>query len=224
MTAQSAALEVADCWNKIGVSGNRTCPELARVVHCRNCPVYSAAGRSLLERDLPVDYRRYWTEYFSREKKRVNPGRMSVVLFRIGREWLALSTTAFQQVVERRTIHSLPHRRNGIVLGLINVRGELRICVSLGRLLRIETDGQVASSRGICDRLVVAEWQGSVVTFPVDEVYGVQRFHPEELKEAPATVARANPSLTRGLLAWNNQLAGCLDEESLFSTLNRSLA
>ena len=194
------------------------------MIHCRNCPVYSAAGRSLLERELPVDYRRYWTEYFSREKKRVTPGRLSVVLFRLGREWLALSTTAFQEVAEGRKIHSLPHRRDGIVLGLVNVRGELRVCVSLGRLLRVESDDREAPLHGLCNRLVVAEWQGSVVTFPVDEVHGVHRFHPEELKEAPATVARANPGLTRGILAWDNKKAGCLDEETLFSTLNRSLA
>ena len=39
-----------------------------------------------------------------------------------------------------RLIHSLPHRRQGIVLGLVNVRGELLICVSLARLLGIVPD------------------------------------------------------------------------------------
>ena len=33
-----------DCWNKIGVRGDGSCPELARHVHCRNCPVYSASA------------------------------------------------------------------------------------------------------------------------------------------------------------------------------------
>jgi Magnesium chelatase, subunit ChlI len=37
-----------DCWNQIGVFGDGTCPELAKVIHCRNCPVYAAGGRSLL--------------------------------------------------------------------------------------------------------------------------------------------------------------------------------
>ena len=36
-----------------------------------------------------------------------------------------------------RTIHSLPHRRSGVVLGLANVRGELLVCVSLGQMLRL---------------------------------------------------------------------------------------
>ncbi len=38
MTAQG------DCWNRIGVSGDRSCPELATVVHCHNCPVFSGSS------------------------------------------------------------------------------------------------------------------------------------------------------------------------------------
>src|SRR5438445_8021579 len=65
------------------------------------------------------------------------PARTSAVIFRIHSEWLALPTEAFQEVAERRRIHSLPHRRNGVVLGLVNIRGELLICVDLGRVLGI---------------------------------------------------------------------------------------
>ncbi len=191
------------------------------MVHCRNCQVYSAAGMRLLDREPPADYRRYWTEYFSAERKRAAPGRISAVIFRLGTEWFALSTRAFQEVTERRAIHSLPHRRNGIVLGLTNVRGELLVCVSLGKLLGLGHDDPPDEP---CKRLVVAEWQGNLLTFPVNEVHGVHRFHPEDLQEVPATIARANPGLTQAILTWKNRKVGCLDEESLFSTINRSLA
>jgi len=63
-----------DCWNKIGVSGDGTCGELVKFVHCRNCPVYSAAGAMLLDREPPAGYRKRWTEHFAIEKKRVTPG------------------------------------------------------------------------------------------------------------------------------------------------------
>ena len=49
-------MERTDCWNHIGVSGDGTCPELVKVVHCHNCPVYAAGGRSLLEREPPAEY------------------------------------------------------------------------------------------------------------------------------------------------------------------------
>ena len=47
---------VNDCWNRIGVRGDRSCPELKQYVHCRNCPVYSAGaatGTSECALDIP---------------------------------------------------------------------------------------------------------------------------------------------------------------------------
>jgi chemotaxis-related protein WspD len=239
--------ELRDCWNKIGVMGDSSCGELAQVVHCRNCPVYSAAGARLLDRPLPADYRREWTEHFSRAKAQATQGKISTVIFRIGEEWLALPTRVFQEITERRVIHSLPHRRNGIVLGLINIRGELQICVSLARLLGIpEANGATASGmpsagqwsrragpeagapnarqNSVHNRLMVTEWQGSILTFPVDEIECIHRYLPEELKNIPATVARANPGFSLGLLEWEGRMVGCLDDDLVFSTLNRSLA
>ena len=220
---RSAGRDVADCWNQIGVAGDGSCAQLPKVGHCRNCPVYAAAGAQLLDRVPPPDYRREWTEHFSREKNRATPGKNSVVIFRLGAEWLALPTRSFQEVAERRRVHSLPHRRHGVVLGLINVRGELLICVSLGRLLGIDRGTGADKSPAIHHRLVVAEWQGNVLAFPVDEIHGIHRYHAEELKPAPATVAKANASFTFGLLAWQDQMVGCLDAELVFATLNRSL-
>ena len=45
---EDVAVEICACWNQIGVQGDATCPELPKVVHCRNCPVYAAGGRALL--------------------------------------------------------------------------------------------------------------------------------------------------------------------------------
>ncbi|MDW8307886.1 MAG: chemotaxis protein CheW [Verrucomicrobiales bacterium] len=128
-----------DCWRTIGVQGTATCVELQKFVHCRNCPVYSAAALQLLDRPLWPEYLREQTLHYAEPRRKTTPARLSVLVFRLGWEWLALPTVAFQEIVEVRFIHSLPHRRNGIVLGLVNVRGELIVCVSLGRLLGLET-------------------------------------------------------------------------------------
>jgi len=213
----------ADCWNKIGVSGDKSCAELPSVVHCRNCPVYAAAGLRLLDRQRPLDYQRYWTGYFAREKKSAAQARLSVVIFQIGGEWLALPTGVFQEVAEPRPIHTLPHRRNGVVLGLTNIRGQLLVCVSLARLLGIERRALPFSSVQ-SQRLMVIESQGNSVAFPVDDVQGVHRFHLEELHPAPPTLTRSATSPTRSILPWKDRRVGCLDEETLFAALNRSLS
>lgn len=214
---------VYDCWHKIGVNGDGTCRELEQFIHCRNCPVYSSAGTRLLDRDLPANYRREWTELFSRKKPIAVPGKVSIVIFRIDTEWLALPIPVFQEVVEQRSIHSLPHRRQGIVLGLTNIRGELLICVSVGRLLGLEREVKKEKPRTIYDRLLVVQWNSSRLVFPVDEVHGLHRYHPDELKEVPATLAKNAANYGRGILSWSGKSVGCLDEELLFYALNRSL-
>jgi chemotaxis-related protein WspD len=223
-SASGAQVELEACWNKIGVYGSGACEELQKFIHCRNCPVYSQAGVQLLDRPMSPEYRREWSEHFALEKKAAAPARISVVVFRVGAEWLALPTNAFQEVAERKLTHSLPHRRQAIVIGLVNIRGELLICVSLSRLLGLETRVLKESRRHLHDRLMVVHWDGNRLAFPVDEVHGVHRFQPQELKEAPVTVAKATATYTRGIVLWQSKAVGFLDADSLFSSLNRSLS
>ena len=222
--AAQTAVELYACWNQIGVYGNGSCGELKKFIHCRNCPVYSHAGAKLLDRPLTPGYRREWSEHFAKEKQAAAPARMSAVIFRVGAEWLALPTDAFQEVAERKLTHSLPHRRQAIVVGLVNIRGELLICVSLARLIGMETRVLKETRRHLHDRLMVVNWQGNRLAFPVEEVLGIYRFQPQDLKEAPVTVARANTSYTQGIFLCQGKAVGFLEAESLFAALNRSLS
>lgn len=222
----STRATITDCWNKIGVRGDASCPALEEYVHCRNCPVYSAAAVDFLDTDLPPDDLARWTRHVAQEKTVAQLDTHSVVVFRIGAEWLALPTTIFQEITSIRAIHSLPHRRNGVVMGLANIRGELLICVSLRQVLSLgETTGRKPEKqRGADARLLVMQREGGRAVCSVDEVYGIQRFHPRELMEVPATVARATATYTRAVLSWQKKSVGVLDDQLLFYTLNRSLA
>jgi chemotaxis-related protein WspD len=223
-TGAAPPVAVHDCWNQIGVEGNHTCRELARHIHCHNCPIYSAAAAQFLDRPLTPECRREWTEHYAREKRVATPAKISAVIYRLGAEWLALPTLAFQEIAERRAMHSLPHRRRAIVLGIVNVRGELLICASLGRLLGLEAPGPKKRARAVFDRLLVADWNGQRFAFPVDEVHGVHRFHQDDLREPPATLARADVHCTRAVFPWRGFTVGLLDCDALFATLNRNLS
>jgi chemotaxis-related protein WspD len=238
-----------ECWHRIGGGGDGTCPELAQHIHCRNCPVYARAGTRLLNRPPPAGYRRHWAAHYARAERGAGRGekplaltshrsaRTSATLFRLGPEWLALDTTLFQEVTEHRPMHSLPHRQMGVVLGLVNVRGELLLCVSLRRLLEVHSNAERRTRNGEIGsafpvprsefegrRLLVVGADPNRFAFPVDEVFGVHRFHRDELESPPATVARAARPFTRGIFRWRQHTVGYLDGETLFRNLHRSLS
>jgi chemotaxis-related protein WspD len=222
----SDAISINDCWNKIGVWGDAECPELKKHVHCRNCPVYSAAAAQMLNGAAPSGYLEEWTNLVAREREIKEPDIHSVVIFCIGSEWLALSTKIFKEVAEPKTIHALPHRRKGMVLGIVNIRGELLVCVSIAGALGLEkmAEAQQEKKRMARHRLLVVNDEGKRLVFPVDEVGGIHHFSLKEVKSVPATIAGAVATHSAGILSWQNKSVGYLDEQLLFYTLNKGLS
>jgi len=215
-----------DCWNQIGVFGDGTCPELAKAIHCRNCPVYAAGGRSLLEREPPADYLREWTQALAEAKDEDRAeDTLSVLIFRLGREWLALPTHVCQEVAEMRPIHMLPHRSGPVLLGLVNIRGQIRLCVSLRELLGVEPgddSGRTMNHKNPRCLVVIAGDSDHWVLL-VDELYGIQRVHLSAIRDAPVTVAKAAPRLTKGVIDWRDTGVGYLDDGLLFLALRKEV-
>src|SRR5580698_2152106 len=143
-----------DCWNKIGVTGDRSCPELDTFIHCRNCPVYAAAARTFFDRPATEGYLAEWSRWLGssvaldvRGEKtgeadtgaRASDGEaVSVLIFRLGAEWLAFRTRAVAEVTTPRPVHRIPHRSNQVLVGLVNLQGQVQLCVSLRGLLGAE--------------------------------------------------------------------------------------
>jgi chemotaxis-related protein WspD len=224
-----AIAAIDGCWKKIGVRGDSSCALLREHVHCRNCPVYSEAAVRLLDGELPDDDLRHRTRSVARAEHLEACGTHSIVVFRIAAEWLALPTTVFQEIASVRVIRSVPHRRNGVILGLANVRGELIVCASLHYVLGIEPDA-VASERGRFEkrgpdaRFLVLRFDDHRVACPVDEVHGVERIRNDHLEALPDTVGRAATSYTRAVLEWRDRSLNVLDAKRLFHTFDRSMS
>jgi len=242
---------IDDCWNRIGVRGDGSCPRLAGYIHCRNCPVHDAAAARVLDRDQAADStieREEMHRLTAQSLSEYAAGRAdttSWLVFRIGDEWLGLPTAIFQQVAQLRPIHSLPHRRHRAVLGVVNVRGTLLVCASLARLFGIASEvgqdgrrpgSQQDTQHGVdardLARLLVVEPGGgqgqrgdlgNPIVFPVDAVDGVHRFARADFQAVPATVASMSASHAVAVTACKGVTVGLLDAAKLFETLNRSL-
>jgi chemotaxis-related protein WspD len=214
--------ELGACWQQIGVYGNGTCGELTAYIHCRNCPVYAAAAQCVLDRPLPENYRHEWSSHFALKTRSVPPVRTAAIVFRVQTEWLALPAATLQEVGQRRAVHTLPHRRKGIVLGVVNVRGELLICVSLAGLLGIDLAEPALPNPAA--RLLVTHWEGRRLAFPVDEVHGIHKFEPAELRAPPSTVSKANLTFSKGIFSWRGHPVGFLDPGRVFPAFNQNLA
>jgi len=224
--AQAGVLP-AMCWNVIGTRGDNSCPRLEACVRCLNCAVFEEAAARMLDRPAPAVQRTSQAPAPSAAAPaRAQARTEGSLVFRVGAEWLALPAAVLRHVDEARSIHTLPHRRNAAVLGVVNVRGVLTLAASLAALLHIEpaaADIPGAMRRAATPRLLVTQWAGATTAFPVDDVEGVASFAADALLPAPATLAQSARRHVRGVTSWRSRSVGVLDAEALFDTLARSL-
>ena len=211
--------DVDDCWNRIGIRGDKRCPQLPAHVHCRNCPVYAAAAKRILDRLPPQMEDGDDAAAGTRERGDLS----SLLVFRVQREWLGLPTRALDEVAGMRRILGLPHRRDPAMLGVANVRGTLTVCVSLPRLLGLDAVAE-ARERPAAARMLILGGAGRAVVLPVDEVEGIHSVDLGRLEPLPATVEGASLKYSRGVARCGGRAVGVLDETLLMQALERSLA
>ncbi len=213
------AQAIDDCWNRIGVHGDKSCPLLTEHIHCRNCAVYSAAATRLLDRyALQQDDRVQHSATVETEVKT-----RSLLMFRLGEEWLALATSSLVEVAPLQAIHSLPHQRSRALLGVANVRGALVACLSMVELLGLDATNNVTSSARVMPRMLIIAAHGGPVVVPVDEVDGIHAIDERILDAASQSGTQASVKYTRGVLPFKGRSLRWLDEEQLLSAVTRSL-
>lgn len=227
--ANQTEIEIDDCWNSIGVWSSvvSRCSKLDEVIHCRNCEVYSTAGRTMLERRIPDGYEDTWAEIYREDKKQKLAGTESVTIFRLGNEWMALPTSFIQEITDVTSVHSIPHHSKSVLRGLVNLRGQLKICVSLGQMMKIDKaeayTGKETKER-IYERMIAVKHNDAQYVFLVSEIRGTHRYHPKDLQIPPATLSQAAGTYTRGIIQWQGHEVACLDAELMFYSLEKTLA
>lgn len=200
------------CWRRIGVHGDRSCPELVAQIHCRNCAWFARGARELLSRPgLSVDP---LPEGFGRVPAAGVTG--SVLVFRLGEEWYALSTEVVREIAEARPVRRIAHRLGRLLEGLVNIRGELQLCIALDRLLGSRRRSETPA------RMILAEVDGQGFGFFADEVRGVERLAELAVELPPAAAPVALQQVVRQLLRLpDGRAALWLEPEPLYRRIRQ---
>ncbi|ANN69757.1 chemotaxis protein CheW [Bordetella bronchialis] len=226
------SVPVDDCWNRIGVRGDRSCARLREYVHCRQCPVYATAGQRLLHRlaasvasgdvthDAPAAVPAQADSRAADEASGAEPA-TSLLVFRLHAEWLALPVAALAEVTPPRPIHGLP-RRAGIVLGVCNVRGRLVPCISLAALLELAPPPAATGDHRPAGRMLVMSTHTGPIVIPVDEVAGIQSYPARAIGPVPDTLAGAR--LAAGVVRYRDRAVGLLDSARIAQAVGGRLA
>jgi len=231
--SEQVTAPMPECWRVIGVAGDRSCPELERFIHCRNCPVLAEAARGFFDRPAPEGYLDSWRTILEEPEEEVEADATSLLVFRVDQEWLALPATLLVEVTPVRRIHAVPHRGGTPLAGLVNIRGELRLCMSLHAVLGL-TGGQAERQPGnagddaeAVPRLLVIEDHGRRSAerwvVGVDDVAGVHRVARSAVRPVPATISQAAARCSTALFAWQDRDVAVLDGPRLFETLRQAV-
>lgn len=227
MTEDKTYFPLADCWHRIGVWGKEMprCQRLDEFIHCQNCDVFHAASLKAYERALPDDYRLEWTKVLAADKEMVLSDVTSVIIFRLGDEWVAIATRLCKEISKMMKTHRLPHNKSRVLRGVVNCGGEIQICFSLGSLLEIDKADRVFGDgeNAVYSRMIVMEMAGRRYVFPVSEIGALHHYREADLGLLPITVLDSSVSYMKGVIKWNDKTVGCLDEALLISQLERSI-
>ncbi len=213
-----------ECWKVIGTFGDRSCHRLTEEIHCRNCEVYRAGGRNLLDRPQTKAYREELTRQLAEPEVITDEKPLELVLFRIGGAWLALPSPYFARTLPILPVVPIPGRSNAIFLGMVNAHGDIRLCASLVPLIGAESDRPVIDvSARVFPRMLEISFNGHIWVYASDEVVGSIECEISSLEALPANLAIASQGLVRGLFEWFGLRVALLDHERLFKLLEEAL-
>jgi chemotaxis-related protein WspD len=214
-------LPVVDCWNSIGVNGDRSCATLRDVIHCHNCSVFADAARAFLDRPAPPGYSLEITESLVAPAAQRVPNSVSALVFVVGDQLFAIDTRAMVEVTTSRAVHRVGHRSGRIFSGIVNIHGQLELCCSLAGLLQVEDTGTPENEGR--SRMLLVELDGLRWCFAVAAVHGVHRFEATDIAPVPAASLQSSVVYLRHVFRFADKHVGYLDLEQTFRALEASV-
>jgi chemotaxis-related protein WspD len=178
------------------------------------------------DRPIAEEYIDAATAYYAAPRELEDVVASSCFVFRVGAEWLAIPTRLLHEVVQVSATHSLPHRRGTVGVGLVSVRGDIIVYVSLAGLLGIADDKSASASalHRRAPRVVVLADTAGRIAISVDEILGFHSYDPAASRAVPSTLGQSLVSYATSMICIGDRIVGLLDGARVAASLSLALA
>lgn len=206
----------AYCWERVGVEGDMTCPQLETHKHCRHCSEYQQSAQTVFQRNTGEAYRLELERKLAQDAPTLQGEKIPAMTFRLGDIWLAFHASIYEHIVPGVRPHSIPWRNNEVLRGIINSDGELLLVYDLQAALGLEAFD--LSPETLQFRILLCHYQNKRWALPVDEV-GEIVYHSSSLLPLPASTPGVLNGVASGLLKLEVRDVVLLDEKKVFALL-----
>ena len=141
-----------------------------------------------------------------------------MLVFQIAEELAALPAILLQRVTPIARPRPIPHRSNGVIRGLCNIRGELVLCADLHAMLGLSAPATAPETLDPASdprRMIIIGPAGDSWAFEVDGLVGVEPIDIEDIRSPPVTVEYALGAFTTGIVRIDGRCVTVLDGESI---------
>ncbi len=171
----------------------------------------------LLSRKQDEEYMQTWTERIAEKELEAAAAALgSILIFRLGQENFGVCSSVINRVLEAGSVHSLPHTQGTFYKGVANIQGKLVLCVDLRNIVCISEASQEKKPK----RMLLLEKDKLKFVFFVDEIIANAPLNPAELQNVPASLAKTQANIFKGILPWEGKDVSVLDEGLLFTLLH----
>lgn len=180
---------------------------------------------SLLDRAPPPEYLKDWETLLAQEREGITEEpHNSILVFRLYNEWLAISSESIKEIIQIRKIHSIPHKNSNILIGTVNIGGQLKLAVSLENILEIDLEEEhVTSAIHKYKRMLVLKQENDLWVSQVHEVFGMIRLVAANMQNVPVTISKSTANYLKGIIRHEDKCIGVLEDELIFFKLRRCI-
>jgi len=139
---------------------------------------------------------------------------ISVLLFRLGDEWYAVSVEDVREIYQEYVITPIPCVPD-FVMGVVNIRGEIISVTDVARMMRL---GALTADAGQAPAIVVHN-DGCTTAIMVDEIGDIVDIAREAIEPPLSTIDKSQAEFISGSIYIDGRLVGLVNKDRVLEPI-----